>query len=147
MINIRDFKIEDKETLTAFAFEFYNSSAVSHPIPVANFVSCFNEIINNNPFVRGLAIEYNNELAGYCQLSFTYSSEAGGLVVLIEEVYISPKFQKKGLANAVISFIKTDYKNKAKRLRLECQEDNEVALNLYKKHSFEQLDYLQLIIE
>ncbi len=145
---IRDFLEKDRDSLHTLAKEFYNSNAVSHPIPIENFTLCFEEILNKNPFVRGLSIVNEEDKAiGYVQLSFTYSSEAGGTVVLIEELYISKPYQNKGLATKTLNFIKDEYRASAKRIRLECEANNDLALSLYKKHGFSTLNYVQMIIE
>lgn len=146
-IVIRDFQKEDKQELLKLVADFYNSPAVVHPIPVDNFGRCFDEIINGNPFVRGLTVLHAGEILGYCQLSFTYSSEADGLVVLIEEIYIKPDFQGKGVAKQIFAFIENEYSGKAKRYRLECCRSNVRALKLYEKMGFEVLDYIQMIKE
>lgn len=142
---IRDFIKEDKAQLLELVSDFYNSPAVEHPIPVENFARCFDLIIKGSPYVRGLTVLHAGEILGYCQLSFTYSGEADGLVVIIEEIYIKPAFQGKGVAPQIFDFIEKEYESTAKRFRLECCKTNENALKLYIKRGFRQLDYLQMI--
>ena len=144
---IRDFIPQDKEDLMKMAEDFYNGPAVLHPIPVENFSHCFDEIIKGNPMVRGLTILHRGEILGYCQLSFTYSSEADGLVVLIEELYIKPAFQGKGVGKQVFDFIEGEYSGKAKRYRLECEHENVNAMKLYTRLGYTELGYVQMIKE
>ncbi|MEG1782740.1 MAG: GNAT family N-acetyltransferase [Oscillospiraceae bacterium] len=144
---IRDFIKEDKTEILKMVSEFYNSPAVSHPISTDNFSHCFDEIIKGNPLVRGLTVLHEGEILGYCQLSFTYSSEADGMVVLIEEIYIKPEFQGKGVAPQIFDFLEKEYEGKAARYRLECCSTNVHALGLYAKRGFEVLDYIQMIKE
>lgn len=144
---IRDFIKEDKEELMKLAEAFYNSPAVDHPIPISHFSHCFDEIINGNPFVRGLTILHAGEILGYCQLSFTYSSEADGMVVLIEELYIKPKFQGLGVGKQVFDLIESEYAGKAKRYRLECEDENLNAMKLYTRLGYKKLNYVQMIKE
>ena len=144
---IRDFIKEDKEELMKLAEAFYNSPAVDHPIPMSHFSHCFDEIINGNPFVRGLTILHAGEILGYCQLSFTYSSEADGMVVLIEELYIKPKFQGLGVGKQVFDLIESEYSGKAKRYRLECEDENVNAMKLYTRLGYKRLNYVQMIKE
>lgn len=144
---IRDYVLEDKEGLLELVKDFYNSTAVSHPIPLENFSHCFDEIIRGSPFLRGLTILHAGEILGYCQLSFTYSSEADGMVVLIEELYVKPAFRSLGVAKQVFDLIFSEYEGKAKRYRLECSKDNTRAMKLYRELGFEELDYVQMIID
>ncbi|MEG0091416.1 MAG: GNAT family N-acetyltransferase [Oscillospiraceae bacterium] len=142
---IRDFILQDKPELLDLVEDFYNSNAVVEPIPVQNFANCFDEIINKNPFVRGLTILHEGEILGYAQLSFTYSSEADGMVVLFEELYIKPSYRGKGIAHQVFDFVEKEYRGKAKRIRLECCHCNEKAHRLYSNLGFNELDYVQMI--
>ncbi|MBQ3393676.1 MAG: GNAT family N-acetyltransferase [Oscillospiraceae bacterium] len=144
---IRDYALEDKEGLLELVKDFYNSPAVSHPIPLENFSHCFDEIMKGNPFLRGLTILHAGEILGYCQLSFTYSSEADGMVVLIEELYVKPAFRSLGVAKQVFDLIFSEYEGKAKRYRLECSKYNPRAMKLYRELGFEELDYVQMIID
>ena len=127
--------------------DFYNSDAVCSPIPVENFSKCFDEIMAKSPYLRGLTILHDGEILGYMQLSFTYSSEAGGLVVLLEELYIKKEYRGKGIAHQVFEFVEKEYKDSAKRLRLECSRCNENAFRLYSRLGYDVLDYIQMIKE
>ena len=127
---IRDFIPQDKEELMKMAEDFYNSPAVLHPIPVENFSHCFDEIIKGNPMVRGLTILHRGEI-----------------VVLIEELYIKPAFQGKGVGKQVFDFIEGEYSGKAKRYRLECEHENVNAMKLYTRLGYTELGYVQMIKE
>ena len=131
---IRDFIPQDKEELMKMAEDFYNSPAVLYPIPVENFSHCFDEIIKGNPMVRGLTVLHRGEILGYCQLSFTYSSEADGLA-------------GKGVRKQVFDFIEGEYSGKAKRYRLECEHENVNAMKLYTRLGYTELGYVQMIKE
>ncbi len=144
---IRDFAPEDKEGLIELVKDFYTSSAVSHPIPVENFEHCFDEIIKGSPYLRGLTILHAGEILGYCQLSFTYSSEVDGLVVLIEELYVKPAFRNLGVAKQVFDLLFEEYRGKAKRFRLDVTRENEGAIRLYERMGFSELEYKPMVID
>lgn len=144
---IRDFILQDKEPLLKMVTDFYTSDAVSVPIPTENFALCFDEIIAKSPLVRGLTILHDGQILGYAQLSFTYSSEAGGLVVLFEELYLIPEARGKGIAHQVFDFVEKEYAHTAKRFRLECCPRNEKAFSLYSRLGYNVLDYIQMIKE
>lgn len=96
----------------------------------------FNEIINSqNTYI--FLIEYCENIVGMCTLHTLISSVEGGLVGLIEDVYVDEKYRKKSLGLSLIkeveSFCKT---NNYKRLQLLCRNDNIRAIKFYEKLGF-----------
>ena len=147
-MNILNFIAQDKDTILAMVEDFYNSPGVLNPIPTSNFADAFDEMCNGGSHrLRGLVIETDGKAAGFCSLSFSYSTEAGGAVVLIEEVYIHPAFQSQGLGSAIINYIIKEYKGKAARLRLEVAPENLRAMALYQRIGFTELPYRQMTLE
>ncbi len=140
---IRDFEFSDREIYRKLAGEFYDTPAVLHPIDEKTFDITFDECISDSPFSRGLIIECDGEIAGYALLSFTYSSEVAGMVVLIEELYIRSYCQGKGLGSELFAWLEYAYRD-AKRFRLEISPDNERAKQLYKRVGFSVLPYVQM---
>jgi ribosomal protein S18 acetylase RimI-like enzyme len=142
---IRKINPDDKPKFIAMVKDFYSSNAVLHNIPEANIAKTFTTIISGSPFVKGFMFEYQGEIAGYSLLTFTYSNEAGGLVLWIDELYIAPDYQGKGLGTEIFAFIKTTYTNQVSRIRLEVEKSNQNAIKLYRKHNFTDLGYLQMV--
>lgn len=127
--------------------EFYHSSAVVKPVPEAYFARTLDEILSGSPYAEAYIFEYDGSIAGYALLAITYSNEAGGLVVWIEEVYIRECFRGHGLGSEFLQFIQQAYRNKAARLRLEVEDDNTSAIRLYERLGFRRLPYSQMIVE
>lgn len=147
-MSVRDFKQSDRGAVLEMVDVFYHSPAVDHPVPVKNFANAFDDMCDGGtPYLRGLLVEHEGKTAGFCSLAFTYSTEAGGHVVLIEEVFILPDFRGHGLGEEVFTFIKNTYRGKAKRLRLEVAVDNVRAIALYQRLGFDVLPYSQMINE
>ncbi|MDL2218882.1 GNAT family N-acetyltransferase [Ruminococcaceae bacterium OttesenSCG-928-O06] len=148
MVVIRDFTAEDKEAVLAMVDAFYHSPAVDHDIPLAHFADVYDEMCGGGSArVRGLAVQQDGKLVGFCALSFSYSTEAGGPVVLIEEAAILPECRGAGLGQALFAFIQNEYRGKAARLRLEVAPDNTRAMALYERMGFARLPYIQMISE
>lgn len=143
---IRDFLPDDRTEFLQMCSDFYSGDAVAHAVNPIHFTRTFDQLMEKNHFIRGLAIEHDGAIAGYCQLSFTWSNEAGGLAVWIEELYIKPEFRNLKLGSGIIDFIKNEYSNAA-RLRLEVSEENQAAMRLYKRLGFQDLPYLQMVID
>lgn len=142
---IRNFTASDHDAFLAMAREFYTSDAVMHSVPESCFEATFAHCLAGSSFVRGLILESEGQTAGYALLSFTYSNEVGGLVVLVEEVYVLPQFQGKGLGREFFAFVEAEYEGRAKRYRLEVTRCNQRAISLYRRLGFEELDYVQMI--
>ena len=140
----RDVILSDKEIFLAMANKFYSSSAVLHSIDPKNFEDIFSMAINKSPFVRILIIEDNETPIGYAQLSFTYSMEAGGMVALIEDVFIDEAHRGGGHGGKFMQFLESEYPT-FKRFRLEVMKENKKAVNLFEKSGYEVLDYVQMV--
>ena len=90
-------------------------------------------------------MEYEGEIAGYVQLSYTYSNEVGGICCWVEELYIREAFRGKGLGSELLTFLDDTYGDKVKRFRLEVTAENERAANLYRRFGYKPLAYQQKV--
>lgn len=141
---IRRYEASDRRTVTEMLDEFYHSPAVLHPIPRAHFEKTLNAAEAGNPCVRLYVIENGGQTAGYALLALTFSNEAGGDVVWLDEIYIRPEFQGKGLGNEFFDFLEKEFASAA-RFRLEVEADNDGAVRLYERRGFRPLEYRQFI--
>ena len=141
---IRDIKQEDRNIFLEMARIFYSSEAVSHNVDKSVLEAAFDAALGKSPYIRALIIEDNNMPAGFALLSFTYSTEAGGLAVLLEDLYIREAHRGKGLGTEVMRFIEREYPE-AKRFRLEVAKDNANAISLYSKLGYQAIDYMQMV--
>ena len=143
---IRKINESDREVMLDMFDEFYHSPGVLHAVPKSHFERTLDEVYGGSPFIDCYIFEQDGKAAGYGQLSLTYSNEAGGICVWLEEIYVRPAFQGNGLGSEFLNFVKTEYKNAA-RLRLEIEPDNDGARKLYKRMGFSELEYQSMIID
>ena len=143
---IRKINENDREVMLDMFDEFYHSPGVLHAVPKSHFERTLDEVYGGSPFIDCYIFEQDGKAAGYGQLSLTYSNEAGGICVWLEEIYVRPAFQGNGLGSEFLNFVKTEYK-KAARLRLEIEPDNDGARKLYKRMGFSELEYQSMIID
>ena len=141
---VRDAVQKDKQAFISMAAEFYSSGVVMHDINPVNFETTFNAAMDKSPYVRILMIESDEKPIGYALLSQTYSNEAGGMVLLIEEVYINEAYRGGGHGKGLFEFLEEQYPA-AKRFRLEVMGDNQKAISLYKRIGFDVLNYVQMV--
>lgn len=142
---IRKFRQDDEAAFISMANEFYSSRAVLHRIPEEYIHNTFNEAVSSSPYAQAYIIEEENERAGYGLISLTYSSEVGGLTVLIEELYIRDKFRGRGLGNNFLDFIHGTFAGRAKRFRLELTKTNGSAQRLYLRKGYRPIEYQQMV--
>jgi ribosomal protein S18 acetylase RimI-like enzyme len=137
---------DDREIFLALLSEFYATDAVHVKVPAEYYDIAFREVTSGSPYAAAYIIRCDGRVAGYGQVSLTYSTEAGGLVVLLEELYIRPEFQSRGLGSEYFAFIRAKFPHAA-RFRLEVDEDNTDAIALYKRWGFDFMTYLQMNID
>ena len=142
---IRKIKTEDKNEYLKMAEDFYNSPAVLSSVPRSNFEDTFGELMKCSTYAEAFIFEQETEIAGYGLIARTYSQEAGGTVIWIEEIYVKEKFRNKGLGSEFINYVKENIP--AKRYRLETEPDNTKAQELYKRHGFSHLEYINYSLE
>ena len=135
----------DWELYRAYADAFYHTDAVNAPVPQENYRATFDELMRSDEYVSAYIFEYDSRPCGFALLSKTFSQEAGGLSVTIEEIYIEPEYRSKGLATAFFEWLKRE--SGAMRLRLEVEDYNKGAMRLYERMGFELLPYLQMVID
>ncbi len=139
---IRPIEEKDKNELLEMMRVFYASEAVFSNGSEEIFLNDINNCINGDPYVEGYVIERDNILLGYTMLAKSYSTEFGKHCIWIEDLYIKPEYRKEGLGDAFMRFVTESRTNCI--FRLESEEENLPALNLYKKHGFTVLPYTEM---
>ena len=127
--------------------EFYDSDAVLIHPSEDHFASTFDELMRSETYAECFIFELDGKTAGYSLLAKTFSQEAGGIVMWIEEIYVSPEFRGCGIGSAFLEHLIKSREKSVRRLRLEAEKENEGAIKLYRSLGFEPLDYGQLIID
>lgn len=138
---IRKFVPEDREDYIRFSTEFYNSSAVDKPVPRGHFEQGFDEMMRSDVYVQGYMLVCDGNNVGYCVTMKTYSVEAGGITIWIDELFVLEEYRSKGLGRELFKYIEENGDKKLRRIRLEVELDNGRAISLYKKMGFEPAPY------
>ena len=141
---IRNITLDDKAVFLAMMEKLYSSKAVAQKVDSHIFEETFHAAVNNSPFIRAFIIEDDGIPVGYALVSFSFASEVGGLVALLEDIYISDTCRGKGLGSQFMRFVEEEYPL-VKRYRLEVTKENERAMALYSKLGYRVLDYVQMV--
>ena len=138
---IRKFVPEDREDYIRFSTEFDNSSAVDKPVPREHFEQGFDEMMRSDVYVQGYMLVCDGNNVGYCVTMKTYSVEAGGITIWIDELFVLEEYRSKGLGRELFKYIEENGDKKLRRIRLEVELENGRAISLYKKMGFEPAPY------
>lgn len=138
---IRKFVPEDREDYIRFSTEFYNSSAVDKPVPREHFEQGFDEMMRSDVYVQGYMLVCDGNNVGYCVTMKTYSVEAGGITIWIDELFVLEEYRSKGLGRELFKYIEENGDKKLRRIRLEVELENGRAISLFKKMGFEPAPY------
>ena len=73
---------------------------------------------------------------GYALTAKSFSQECGGQCVWVEELYVLPAYQGKGMGSRVFELLNAYYPDCC-RFRLEVEPENEGAARLYRRLGYE----------
>lgn len=141
---IRPIEEKDRDAYLAMTKKFYASDVVLSPVPASNLEKTFDLLMKGTPFADAFVFTDKETVVGYALLARTWSQEAGGEVIWIEEIYLEPSARSKGYGSAFFRFLEKDYAPEAKRFRLEVEKENEGAVSLYRRMGFEFFPYDQM---
>jgi ribosomal protein S18 acetylase RimI-like enzyme len=139
---IRKINRNDRNIYLELTKRFYETDAVLEPIPEKHRIDTFEELMRSDEYAQCYILESENNVAGYALLSKTFSQEAGGIVVWLEEFYVTDEYRGRGLGKEFLSYMEKNIP--AARFRLEVEKDNFKAISLYKRAGFSYLPYIQL---
>ena len=142
---MRKLVLEDRALYLQMAKEFYASEAVLHPVPEVYFERTFAEMMRSDVYVEGyILLDEKEKTAGYAVVSKTFSQEVGGMAAWLEEVYVLPEHQGKGIGTAF--FIEWEKNHpEVVRQRLEVERENVRAIRLYEILGFSEMAYYQMV--
>ena len=142
-IGIRNMTEADRAGVYEMMSVFYASDAVhtngSHEI----FNNDINECLSNSPFLSGFVFVREDEsIGGYAMTARNFSAEYGMPCIWIEDIYLQDDMRGLGLASRFLDFIKE--KHPGYMHRLEAEDYNEHALEVYRHNGFETMPYVEL---
>lgn len=144
-MTIRPIHAGDKAFFYRSVGELYASPAICHTIPAVHIRNTLDALLKGNPYLECFICEDGtNTPCGYILLSITWSNEAGGKCVLLEEIWVAEELRGRGIGHQMIEEVCRRHLD-AVRFRLEVTATNTRAQALYRELGFEILDYLQMV--
>lgn len=144
---IRSMTAQDTAEVCAMMRVFYDSPAVLHKAPDSILLRDIQDCVGECPFIEGYVFEEAGQIAGYAMAAKSYSTEYGGICIWIEDIYIKPAFRGMGIGKAFFAHLEAQYRGKAVRFRLEAEDENLNAIQLYTKQGYRKLPYVQMTKE
>ena len=141
-VSTRTMTKKDKSCVLEMMRVFYASQAVFTNGSEEIFSNDIENCINDNPYLEGYIVEDSNGIQGYAMIAKSFSTEFGKPCIWIEDLYIKDEYRGLGLGNMLMEFITKNYTDCI--FRLEVEEENERAINLYKKCGFDVLPYMEM---
>lgn len=96
-MRIRSIEAADREFFIDRCHAFYKTPACDHEIPQQNAERTFELLLHGTPYADCLIAEdENGQPCAYCLLALTWSNEAGGLCVWLEEIMVDDERRGQG---------------------------------------------------
>ena len=142
MVEIIKMEQSHKEETLQMMEVFYSSPAVFTNGSTEIFEADINAAVGESPYLEGYIFKEESKVLGYAMLAKSFSTEFGKECIWIEDIYLKPEARGRGIGKKFFEFLDKTYPNHLKRLEVE--EENETAYNLYKKCGFDVLPYVEM---
>lgn len=96
---------EDKDVFIDMSREFYASDAILAPVPEKFHTKAFEELMKGDRYLVGFIVRYGQKAAGYVLLAKSYSREAGGEMLWLDEIYLKGEYRGMGAAKKFFAFM------------------------------------------
>ncbi len=136
-----DFDGEDYLSLKHMIYALYNNDKNDWDESIMSESKIINTIsrsISHPEQIKIKIFKLDNAIAGYAILTFFWSNEYGGVVTILDELYVKTSFRGKGISTNFINNLSQN--NNQTAINLEVLKDNKAAFDLYKKLGFAVID-------
>lgn len=132
----------DRADVTEMMRTFYSSPAVLSNGSEEIFSKDIDACVGDSPFLEGYVFQDEGILQGYAMVAKSFSTEFGMPCIWIEDLYFKEEYRGLGLGSAFFKFIEEKYPSHL--MRLEVEDDNIRALNVYRKNGLDVLPYTEM---
>ena len=139
---IRPMEEKDRSSVMEMMQEFYASPAVFTNGSAEIFQADIDHCLSACPYIDGYIFQSEDRIQGYAMVAKSFSAEFGKPCIWIEDLYIKAAFRGRGVGSRFLKFIEETYPDAV--LRLEVEEENQVAVHVYEKAGFDVLPYMEM---
>ncbi len=140
---IRGMTAGDREEVLAMMRVFYASPAVLSNGSEEIFESDVEHCLNESPYLEGYVFESGQGICGYAMVAKSFSTEFGKPCKWIEDLYLKKECRGSRIGTRFLQFLEQKYPDSI--LRLEVEEENERAVNVYQKNGYRLIGYSEMI--
>ncbi len=149
MRNISFLPVEDSDFNTIkeiYNYYILNSTATFHTEPIT--IEDLHEFIFvNHPYYKSFIVKENENLAGYCYLTFFKKRQAYNRTAEVT-LYLKPEFCNRGIGKETLSFLeKSANINIIKNLIAVISCDNVKSIKLFEKMGYEKCAHYKKVGE
>ena len=138
-MEIRKIRQEDFDQILSMMEVFYASDALLIHPDTQTLAKTLTDCIADGPYLEGFIMEDEDRLVGYGMVAKSYSTEAGGRCVWIEDIYVEPQYRGKGYGRQMMAYWESVMRiMKYKYVMLSTQED-ETAKYFYEKLGYRRI--------
>lgn len=145
MLTYQDFQKADEALFLNMEEAFNATDAMLHPTSLEKRRCTFAAAVSEDPTVRGIFCFSDGVPAGYAVLSRGFSTDFGGYVLWVEEIFVDAAFRGQGIGRAFLEWITKTAAKDCALVRLEVAPENPRAAKLYEAMGFQTLAYRQYI--
>ena len=165
----RKIRRRDREAVLGMMKDFYSSAAVLSNGSEEIFNKDIDACISENPYLEGFVFvqkcsaeapetddsgddvkdeaapeteAVKEKLLGYAMIAHSFSTEYGMPCIWIEDLYLIKEARGMGLASQFLEFLSEKYADHI--LRLESENENEHAMEVYKRKGFSEMPYVEM---
>ena len=128
--------LEHKAEVLTMMHGLYSEDEAPSPVDQSRFPLTIDFFLANPSHGRIVLFEENASLRGYALLVPYWSNEFGGVLVVVDELFVTPKARNRGIARSFFRFLGEERPFEAVALALEVSPGNTGARRLYESLGF-----------
>lgn len=140
---VRPMTAGDEADFLALAREHQTSGVRENAASDEQLKRTFSLIMAGSPYVQGYILMRGGRTAGYALICPTYSNEAGGMLPILDEIYVKEADRGRGLASNFIRFFENIHRDAAVN-RIQVIEGDDRHLAYVEREGYEYLEYIEM---